>query len=187
MKETVATRDVSETPERQSPSRGLARVVLVGHPNVGKSALFNVLTGSYVIISNYPGTTVDISRGRLRHERGELEVVDTPGMYTLCPITDEERVARRILLDGTPQHVLHVVDAKNLRRMLWMTVALIEAGFDMSLVLNMMDEAEALGVRIDTEALARRLGVTVYPTVALRGRGVRALREGIVRLACACS
>jgi ferrous iron transport protein B len=77
---------------------GLPKVVLVGSPNVGKSLLFNRLTGSYVSVSNYPGTTVEVSRGKARWDGREFEVVDTPGMYSLRPLTEEERVSRSILL-----------------------------------------------------------------------------------------
>ncbi|NOY44216.1 MAG: ferrous iron transport protein B [Deltaproteobacteria bacterium] len=153
----------------------LRKIVLVGNPNVGKSALFNRITGAYVVVSNYPGTTVEVSRGRLRLGSTDVEVEDTPGMYSLLPITEEERVARDILLESHADAVLHVVDAKNLKRMLPMTLQLIEAGLPVVLVLNMIDEAERLGVRIDTDRLARSLGVPVATTAALTGRGVKEL------------
>ncbi len=155
----------------------LRKLVLVGNPNVGKSVLFNRLTGSYVVVSNYPGTTVEVSRGKLRHAGGEVDVEDTPGMYSLLPITEEERVARDILLRGDADAVVHVVDAKNLKRMLPMTLQLVEAGLPVVVVLNMIDEAERLGVRIDVEALERALGVPVVATAALTGRGVQDLLE----------
>ncbi len=159
------------------PAPGLRRIVLVGNPNVGKSALFNRLTGTYVVVSNYPGTTVEVSRGRSRIGGKDVLVEDTPGMYSLVPITEEERVARDVLLDGGADVVVHVVDAKNLRRMLPLTLQLIEAGLPMVLVLNMIDEAERLGIRIDREALQRELGVPVVATSALTGRGVDQLRQ----------
>ncbi len=146
------------------------KIVLVGSPNVGKSALFNRLTGRYVVVSNYPGTTVEVARGRLRQR--DVAVEDTPGMYSLLPITEEERVARDMLLRGDADAVVHVVDAKNLERMLPLTLQLVEAGLPVVLVLNMMDEAERLGVRIDTGRLEQILGVPVVPTAALTGRGV---------------
>lgn len=98
-----------------------ARVVLVGNPNVGKSVLFNRLTGRYVVVSNYPGTTVEVARGQARIGNMTCEVIDTPGMYSLSPITEEERVARALLLKERPNVVVHVVDAKNLNRMLSLT------------------------------------------------------------------
>src|SRR3989338_3827795 len=89
----------------------LRRIAIVGSPNVGKSVLFNRLTGSYVTVSNYPGTTVEVSRGRAKIGEEEFEVIDTPGMYSLLPITEEERVARDILLNEKPDIVVHIVDA----------------------------------------------------------------------------
>ena len=155
----------------------LRKIVLVGTPNVGKSALFNRLTGSYVVVSNYPGTTVEVARGTCRTKGLEIAVEDTPGMYSLLPITEEERVSRDILLSGDGDAVVHVVDAKNLQRMLPLTLQLVEAGLPVLLVLNMMDEAERLGIRLDLEVLEERLGIAVVPTTALTGRGVKAVLD----------
>jgi len=152
---------------------------MVGNPNVGKSALFNRLTGSYVVVSNYPGTTVAVSRGRMRFEGVDYSVVDTPGMYTLFSITEEERVARRILMDERHDVVLHVVDAKNLHRMLPFTLQLTEARLPVILVLNIMDEAEKAGLAIDVEGLEKTLGIPVIPTVSITGKGIRQLKESI--------
>ncbi|NLF30498.1 MAG: ferrous iron transport protein B [Planctomycetes bacterium] len=159
------------------------RILIVGCPNVGKSALFNRLTGSYVTVSNYPGTTVGIARGRAAGIAGGAEVVDTPGMYSLRPITDEERVALQVILEARGATVLHVVDAKNLDRMLPLTLQMIEAGLPVVLVLNMADEAAAMDVRIDAPALERRLGIPVVPTVATRGKGIDVLTRRIPQAA----
>ncbi len=156
---------------------GLKKIGIVGNPNVGKSVVFNALTGAYVTVSNYPGTTVDVSRGKMAVDGQEYEVVDTPGMYSLLPITEEERVARSILLEESPQVMLHVVDARNLERMLPFTLQLIEAGFPVILDLNMMDEAEAAGIEIDVKRLEQELGIPVVTTVATTGRGLEALRR----------
>ena len=96
----------------------LRMVGIVGSPNVGKSVIFNSLTWAYVTVSNYPGTTVNVSRGKARIEGEEFEVVDTPGMYSFLPITEEEQVAKLILLDEKLEVILQVVDARNLERML---------------------------------------------------------------------
>ncbi|MBM3474636.1 MAG: ferrous iron transport protein B [Armatimonadetes bacterium] len=154
-------------------------LVIVGSPNVGKSVLFNGLTGAYVTVSNYPGTTVEVSRGRAKLGDQEWAVVDTPGMYALLPSTEEERVGRRILLDESPTVTLHVVDAKNLERMLPFTLQLIEAGQPVILVCNIMDEAERRGISLNAAALSESLGVPVIPTVSTEGRGVEELREAI--------
>ncbi|HSL70458.1 MAG TPA: ferrous iron transport protein B [Longimicrobiales bacterium] len=151
------------------------RIALVGAPNVGKSALFNRLTGAYVTVSNYPGTSVEVSRGTLRLEGWTVEVIDTPGLYSLLASTEEERVARGVVLDGESDVLVHVVDAKALPRMLPLTLQLVEAQKPLILAVNMMDEAERLGLGIDLELLARRLSIPVVPIVAIRGRGVEAL------------
>jgi ferrous iron transport protein B len=155
------------------------RVLIVGTPNVGKSVLFNALTGRYVVVSNYPGTTVEVSRGRMRLGGAVWEVVDTPGMYSLRPLSDEERVAREILLDDDADVVLHVVDAKNLDRMLAFTIQLVEAGLPVILVVNLMDEATRLGLTVDLCAIQRALSVPVVGTIALTGHGIEELREAI--------
>jgi len=160
---------------------GPPRILLVGHPNVGKSALFNRLTGQYVTVSNYPGTTVEIASGHCRALGPDVTIVDTPGMYSLMPMTEEERVASDMLFAGKIHAVVHVVDAKNLERMLGLTLQLIEAGLPLILVLNMLDEARELGVRIDLGRLEAALGVPVVATVSTTGEGLpelmRRLRE----------
>lgn len=167
----------------QADTRGLPLVAIVGSPNVGKSVLFNALTGAYVTVSNYPGTTVEVSRGKGRLEGMEVGVVDTPGMYRLLPITEEERVARRILLHERPNVVIHVVDAKNLERMLPMTLQLIEASLPVVLDLNLMDEADRLGVQVDREALAQALGIPVAATALALGRGTQQVKDLVVQQA----
>lgn len=157
----------------------LKKIIMVGNPNVGKSALFNRLTGSYVVVSNYPGTTVEVSHGKCRIGKEEYQVEDTPGMYSLLPITEEERVSRDILLRGGAETVLHVVDAKNLKRMLPMTLQLIEAGLPVMLVLNMIDEADRLGISIDIARLEQKLAIPVVAISALSGRGIELLQEKI--------
>jgi ferrous iron transport protein B len=161
----------------QADVRGLPLLAIVGCPNVGKSVLFNKLTGAYVTVSNYPGTTVEVSRGKGRVDGRAVGVVDTPGMYRLLPITEEERVARAILLREQPEIVIHVADAKNLERMLPMTLQLIEAGLPVVLDLNLMDEAERIGMQVDAGALERALGVPVVTTALARGRGADELKE----------
>src|SRR4030065_777793 len=143
----------------QLDTSGLPLVAIVGSPNVGKSVLFNALTGAYVTVSNYPGTTVEISRGKGWLGNRQVGVVDTPGMYRLIPLTEEERVARDVLLVGRPAITLHVTDVKNLERMLPMTLQLIEAGLPVILVGNLMDEAERIGVQVDLAALESALGI----------------------------
>jgi ferrous iron transport protein B len=157
-----------------------AKVVLVGNPNVGKSVMFHNLTGAYATVSNYPGTTVEVTRGVGRVGAVELEVIDTPGMYSLMPISEEERVARNIILEESPTVVLHIADAKNLERMLGLTVQLLEAGLPVILVLNMMDELKALGKQVNVGLLEKRLHIPVVPAVATGGEGMDLLRQRIL-------
>jgi ferrous iron transport protein B len=156
-------------------------VAIVGQPNVGKSLLFNRLTGAYVTVSNYPGTTVEVARGHLRLPccGGSSDLIDTPGLFNLMPTTEEERVTRRILFDERPGLILNVVDAKNLPRMLPLTLQLIEAGLPVMLDLNMMDEAQIHGLDIDRYGLECALGVPVVSTVGTNGTGLDILKERI--------
>ncbi|WP_321372256.1 ferrous iron transport protein B [uncultured Desulfuromusa sp.] len=155
------------------------KVVLVGNPNVGKSVVFNALTGAYTTVSNYPGTSVEVSRGHCLIAGGQYEVLDTPGMYSMMPITEEERVARKILLTEDPHAVIHVIDARNLERMLPMTLQLIEAGLPVILVVNILDEAERLGMQLDLQLLQENLGIPVVGAVMKRKLGLDELRREI--------
>lgn len=155
------------------------KVVLVGNPNVGKSVVFNALTGAYTTVSNYPGTSVEVSRGHCLIAGGKYEVLDTPGMYSMMPITEEERVARKILLTEDPHAVIHVIDARNLERMLPMTLQLIEAGLPIILVVNILDEAERLGMKLDLKLLQENLGIPVVGAVMKRKLGLEELRRAI--------
>jgi ferrous iron transport protein B len=156
------------------------KVALVGNPNVGKSVLFNALTGAYVTVSNYPGTSVEVARGSVVIDDVSCQIIDTPGMYSILPITEEERVAREILLHESPDVVLHVLDARNLERMLAMTLQLIEAGLPVVLVINIMDEAERMGISIDIPILQEKLGIPVVGAAAAKKRGLPELKEIIV-------
>jgi ferrous iron transport protein B len=155
------------------------KIILVGSPNVGKSVLFNCLTGQYATVSNYPGTTVEVTRGKALIGGKDFEVVDTPGMYSLVPISEEERVARNILFNEHAEAVVHVIDAKNIERMLPFTLQLIETGLRVILVLNMMDEIRRIGDHIDVSLLEKELGIPVVPAVATAGEGIDILKGRI--------
>ena len=161
---------------RDSRPSAARKVVLFGAPNVGKSVIFNRLTGSYAVVSNYPGTTVEVSRGHARVGDVLLEVIDSPGTYSLSPMSEDERVARDLLLEQRPDVVLHVVEAKNLARALPLTLQLAEAGLAVALDLNIMDEAARAGLEVDLEALSRKLGLPVSATAAANGTGMDTLR-----------
>lgn len=157
----------------------MRKIAIVGSPNVGKSVMFNNLTGRYATVSNYPGTTVEVSRGKTRIGGEEFEVIDTPGMYSLLPLSEEENVARKILLDESPFVILHITDAKNLERMLPLTLQLLEGDLPLILVLNIADEARAQGVIIDRQRLEKELNIPVVETVSTTGEGLDILRGRI--------
>ena len=164
---------------QEASAHGLKKIAIVGSPNVGKSVMFNRLTGTYVTVSNYPGTTVEVTRGKTKIGDREFEVIDTPGMYSLLPITEEERVARNILIKEKPDIVIHIIDAKNLERMLPLALQLIEAGVPVILTLNIIDEAEKIGMKINTQTLEKELKVPVVATVSTTGRGIDILKGRI--------
>jgi ferrous iron transport protein B len=167
----------AEEPSTEPAARPAGRsVILVGNPNVGKSVLFGALTGRYVTVSNYPGTTVEVTRGAATIDGARWQVLDTPGTNNLLPTSEDEQVTRDILLTERGYVCLQVGDAKNLRRALLLTAQLAEAEVPFLLALNMADEAESRGITIDHAALAGELGVEVIPTVAVERRGLAALQ-----------
>ncbi|MCG8606348.1 50S ribosome-binding GTPase, partial [bacterium] len=145
-------------------SKKSRKIVLVGNPNVGKSVIFGLLTGRYVTVSNYPGTTVEISEGQGRLDGITEAVIDTPGVNSLLPFSEDEVVTRNILLDPQPRLVVQVADAKNLRRALFLSVQLAEMDAPFVLNLNMMDEAHSRGIKVDESRLSKLLGVPVVKT-----------------------
>lgn len=147
-------------------------ICLVGNPNTGKSVIFGILTGTYVTVSNYPGTTVEILKGSASIHGQSCIIVDTPGTNSLIPMSEDERVTRDILIDQPPNLVLQVGDAKNLKRVLNITVQLAEMGLPVALALNMADEAHVRGIHIDTEMLSEALGIPVVSTIAVERKGV---------------
>ncbi|UCE04214.1 MAG: ferrous iron transport protein B [Candidatus Latescibacterota bacterium] len=171
-----------EPPQEQHDALRLAvhpHVVLVGNPNVGKSVLFGALTKRYVTVSNYPGTTVTITRGKALLDGRRVDVLDTPGTNSLTPMSEDEEVTRNILLREPPGALLQVADAKNLRRALILSSQIAEMGLPFALDLNMMDEAGDLGLRIDRERLEELLGVAVVATVAVRRKGFDAVERAL--------
>lgn len=155
------------------------KVILVGNPNVGKSILFNALTGAYTVVSNYPGTSVAVARGNCEINGQRYEILDTPGMYSMLPITEEERVAREMLLLEEAHAVIHVVDARNIERMLPMTLQLIEAGLPVILLVNILDEAERSGMIIDIPLLEEKLGIPVVGGAIRHKRGLKEVKQAI--------
>ncbi|MGA1861761.1 ferrous iron transport protein B [Deferribacter thermophilus] len=157
------------------------RVLLVGNPNVGKSALFYNLTKKYASVSNYPGTTVSIFKGKTNvGSHHEIEFIDTPGFYNFNTITEEEKVTKEMILKRDYDCILHVVDAKNIARMLPLTIQFIEAGLPTILVLNMYDELECEGMEINITHLEHDLGIPVVKTSAIKNKGTDNLMTRII-------
>lgn len=152
---------------------GTRKIVLMGNPNVGKSVVFSRLTGARVVTSNYAGTTVDLSHGKMQAWGKRWEVIDAPGTYSLEASNKSEEVAAEIL--DQADLVINVVDATNLERNLYLTLQLLERNIPTIIALNLWDEAGHRGIEIDVEALEQLLKVPVVPTVALTGRGVKDL------------
>jgi ferrous iron transport protein B len=157
----------------------LHKVLLIGNPNVGKSALFGLLTGKYVTVSNYPGTTVEVTYGNATLNKVRTLVIDTPGVNSLVPMSEDEKVTRDMLLTDRAGVVVQVADAKNLRRGLLITLQLAEMEVPFILDLNMDDEAKSRGILIDQEKLSSMLGIEVVKTVAIRRSGIDKLLKGI--------
>jgi ferrous iron transport protein B len=156
-------------------------VILIGNPNVGKSVMFGALTGKYVTVSNYPGTTVEVTRGTATIDGAPWHVMDTPGTNNLTPMSEDEQATRDILMKEHEYVCLQVCDAKNLRRGLLVSVQLAEAGVPFVLALNMADEAASRGIHVDAGKLAEQLGVDVVPTVAVERKGVHEVASRLAR------
>ncbi|MFX1511973.1 MAG: ferrous iron transport protein B [Promethearchaeota archaeon] len=156
-------------------------IILVGNPNVGKSVVFGRLTGHYAEVSNYPGTTVEVSIGSLRMGTQHYRVIDSPGIGSLLPLSEDEAITRRILNSSNIHAVIQVADSKNLRRSLHLTLQLIQMGFPIILLLNMADEAHSRGIKIDTKKLQNKLGIPVISAIATVNKGISELRYQIGR------
>jgi len=166
---------------RQIETRGaLPKIFLIGNPNVGKSAIFGLLTGRYVVVSNYPGTTVEVIRGETDIHREKYLVVDTPGVNSLVPMSEDEKVTRDIVLDEKPRAVIQVIDAKNTKRALFLTLQLVEMGLPLVIDLNMKDEASNAGIEVDDERLSEIFGVDVNSTIAVQKKGISTLKRAVL-------
>ena len=158
------------------------RILLMGNPNVGKSVIFNRLTGIRVVVSNYPGTTIEFLEGSMMVDGRRVQIIDVPGAYSLVPSDKAEEVAVNILMKEKPHLIVDIVDATNLERNLYLSLQLRELPIPLILDLNMIDLARERGISIDKDALARALGVPVVSSVAISGEGVHELRAVIARI-----
>lgn len=155
------------------------KIILLGNPNVGKSVIFGLLTGKYVTVSNYPGTTVEITQGTALFGKGKVIIIDTPGTNSLIPHSEDERVARDMLLDENLKNLIQIADAKNLRRAIFISLQLAEGKIPFVLDLNMDDEARSRGISIDRTKLAQLFGIDVITTIATQRKGIKDLIKSI--------
>ena len=156
-------------------------IALCGNANVGKSALFNQLTGLQQTTGNWPGKTVEIKEGTLYYKGKFIKVVDLPGIYSLSTYSPEEEVAEEYILTKKPDIVINVVDAAHLERNLFFTIQLIELGVPMVIALNQVDFAENEGIFVDAYKLQNLLNIPVVPTVAIKGKGIKALIDEAIK------
>ena len=153
------------------------KILLMGNPNVGKSALFSRLTGTRIIASNYPGTTVEFTEGHIKLHEEIAQLIDVPGVYSLEPTCKAEEVAVDMVKEG--DLIINVVDATNLERNLNLTLELLEIGKPIIVALNMWDDTHHRGIDIDVTKLENILSVPVVPTVGVTGQGIKDLVERI--------
>lgn len=157
-------------------------IALAGNANVGKSAIFNQLTGLNQTVANWPGKTVERAEGTLRFQDYRIKVVDLPGIYSLSTYSIEELVTREYLVEEKPDVIVNVVDASALERNLYLTLQLLEFEAPLVVALNQVDFAAKKGIRIDVEKLSKLLGVPVVPTIAVTGSGITELLEACVNV-----
>lgn len=159
------------------------RVAVIGNPNVGKSVIFNNLTGGRAHVGNWPGKTVEKKTGRCTYKGVDMEIIDLPGTYSLTARSVDELIARTFIVEEKPDVVVDIVDASNLERNLYLTTQLMELEANIVIALNKCDLADDVGYEIDFEELSRSLGVPVVPTVATTRKGMDELKEVIIEAA----
>ena len=157
-------------------------IALGGNPNCGKTTLFNELTGSKQHVGNWPGVTVEKKEGKYKKNK-DINIVDLPGIYSLSPYTAEEIVARNYIIDEKPDVLINIIDATNIERNMYLTLQMLETSIPTVIALNMMDEAESRGMKINTEKLSKNLGVKVVPIIARSGKGISELMNAAIEVA----
>jgi ferrous iron transport protein B len=163
------------------PEPGCLQIALAGNPNVGKSTVFNSMTGSDALTANYPGTSVEVTMATVQPDGHRLTVLDLPGTYALAGRTEDQQAARRALLEERPDAVIAVLDATNLARNLYLVLQLLDLGFPMVAALNLSDEATRRGIHIDAARLGDLLGIPVVPTIATQRCGIAELMAEAIR------
>ncbi|MBJ6723893.1 ferrous iron transport protein B [Geomonas sp. Red875] len=183
--EVVAPADGYRDATVDSGARRVITVAVAGNPNAGKSTLINAIAGSRLHVGNWPGVTVEKKEASFEHQGTRIRLVDLPGTYSLSPYTQEEIIARDYLVQERPDLILNVVDSTNLERNLYLTVQILELGIPVVMALNMSDEAQEKGYRLDVKGIEEMLGVVAVPTAATRKSGLDQLLEAVVATAAA--
>ena len=156
-------------------------VALIGNPNVGKSVIFNNLVpGARQHVGNWPGKTVEKKEGKCVHKGIELKIVDLPGTYSLTARAIDELIARNYIVEEKPDVVVHIVDASNIERNIYLTFLLLELETSVIIALNMLDVAKEKGYKIDVKNLSKQLGVPIVGTVATTKEGMKELKDEII-------
>ena len=158
------------------------RVALVGNPNCGKTSLFNIASGSHEHVGNYSGVTVDAKEGHMEHGGYKITLVDLPGTYSLSAYSPEELYVRKNLIEAMPDVVINVVDASNIERNLYLTTQLIDMNLRIVMALNMYDELQHKGDKLDIKQLGHLLGIPVCPTVSRDGQGIKELFDTVIKI-----
>jgi len=159
----------------------MVKIALAGNPNVGKSVIFNALTGLNQRIANFPGCTVEKKEGKMAYQGRRIEVIDLPGIYSLSPHSIDEEVSRKFIIEESPDLIVVVLDASNLERNLYLTVQLMELGVNLVAVLNMVDLARGKGIIINSQKLSENLGIPVIETIATKEVGISKLKAAIMQ------
>lgn len=175
--------DLNRPEQVQPVAKRTITVAVAGNPNAGKSTLINAIAGSRLHVGNWPGVTVEKKEAQFDFNGRTIRLIDLPGTYSLSPYTQEEIIARDYLLHAKPDLVVNVVDATNLERNLYLTVQILELGIPTVMALNIFDEAEAKGYRIDAAGIGKMLGITVIPTAAVKNRGLQELLAAVLATA----
>ena len=158
------------------------RVALVGNPNCGKTSLFNIASGAHEHVGNYSGVTVDAKEGHFKHKGYDITLVDLPGTYSLSAYSPEELYVRKNLVEAMPDVVVNVVDASNIERNLYLTTQIIDMNLRTVMALNMFDEMQHKGDKLDTDQLGRLLGMPICPTVSRDGKGIPELFDTVIKV-----
>ncbi|MDR2474628.1 MAG: ferrous iron transport protein B [Bacteroidales bacterium] len=175
------TMESNDRQEQQGSEERTIRVALTGNPNSGKTTFFNMASGAHEHVGNYSGVTVDAKEGRFKYKGYTFRLVDLPGTYSLSAYTPEELFVRKELLEAKPDVVLNVVAASNLERNLYLTTQLIDMNTCVVMALNMYDELEKNGSRLECEQLGMLLNIPIVPTVARKGHGISEVFDAIIR------